>query len=271
MNDKTNHVENDAAPRACERAEELVTYLYGETSPKEAVLFRQHLSVCAACRDDLAAFASVRQSVGEWRAEALSLLPSLAISQPAAPRFNAREANARQRSALAAIREFFSLSPLWMQAGAVVATLLLCALAALTVARTEIRWDANGVAFQTGVSERVIEKERIVEKQVPGPGGYMPEQVSAMIEERVNNQVAIERAQWRKEQEQKAATSLANATTRKTAPRTVLVAGMSQRRPGRQSSSPGATRRDQFIVAENNNDEALPRLTDLLGEVKEHN
>ncbi|HEX8685394.1 MAG TPA: zf-HC2 domain-containing protein, partial [Pyrinomonadaceae bacterium] len=49
-----------AAPRGCERADEFVTYLYGEATPEEAKAFRPHLEACAVCRDELAALGGVR-------------------------------------------------------------------------------------------------------------------------------------------------------------------------------------------------------------------
>ncbi|HEX8722630.1 MAG TPA: zf-HC2 domain-containing protein, partial [Pyrinomonadaceae bacterium] len=66
-----------AAARGCDRAEEFVTYLYGEAEPAEARAFRRHLEACAVCRDELAALGVVREGLGLWRAEALGTVPSL--------------------------------------------------------------------------------------------------------------------------------------------------------------------------------------------------
>lgn len=271
MNEKLNDAEDDNTPRACERADELVTYLYGESGPQETALFRQHLSECAVCRDESADFGDVRQAVAAWRAEALSLPHSFATNQTVPPSFSAGESPVRKRLALAALREFFSLSPLWMQTGALAAMLLICTMAALTFARTEIRWDSHGLAFQTGVGNRVIEKERLVEKQVPAPDRYTAEQVNALVDEGVSHQLAIERVRWQKEQDVKVAAVLASATAKKTGPRTMLIAGNLSRRQDRPSPVARQMRGNQFSVAENISDEALPRLTDLLGEVKEGN
>src|SRR5215213_90455 len=123
-----------ATPRGCERAEEFVTYFYGEATPEESRVFRRHLEACAVCRDELAALGGVREAFGVWRAEALSSLPSLDFGEALAPAAVSRPAVERKRSASAALREFFSLAPLWLRAGAFAATLALCALSALTLA-----------------------------------------------------------------------------------------------------------------------------------------
>src|SRR5687767_885256 len=120
-------------PRGCERAEEFVTYFYGEATPEEAGVFRRHLEACAVCRDELAALGGVREAFGVWRAEALRSLPSLDLREALAPAVNYGQPTERKRSAAAALREFFSLAPLWLRAGAFAATLALCALSALTL------------------------------------------------------------------------------------------------------------------------------------------
>src|SRR5215207_1478965 len=122
-------------PRGCGRGEELVAYLYGEATKEEAGLFRGHLEACAVCREELATLGGVRAGLGAWRAEALGTFPSLNIEEALAPTARVLPAASRQRSARAALREFFSLSPLWLRAGACAATLAVCALVALTLAR----------------------------------------------------------------------------------------------------------------------------------------
>ncbi len=178
MREKFNAADNGAHAPLCERAEDLVVYLYGEASASEAKSFEQHKESCVACRRELAAFGVVREAVGEWRAEALSITPSLAFEKLIAPESNLPNAPAQQRSARAALREFFKLSPLWLRFGTVAATLAVCALAALVLARTEIRWNANGLAFHAGVGgERVV--TRTVE--VSTPDTFTREQVDGMI------------------------------------------------------------------------------------------
>jgi anti-sigma factor RsiW len=261
MNEKMNAASNNgASARGCDRAGEMVTYLYGEAAPAEAKAFRRHLTGCAVCRDEMAAFGGVREMVGEWRAEALGTVPSLGMDESFATTHGMRPAHARERSAIAALREFFSLSPLWLRAGAVAATLVFCALAALTLARAEIRWDANGFAFNTGVEERVVERERVV--QVPVETGLTQEQVNA--------QIAAAQVKWEEDRNRQDVV--------------VKVAGSRQGLIPRDSNGkrapqniPGNSQRNRQDVARNDlnnedffnpNEERVPRLTDLLGAVK---
>lgn len=242
-----------ATPRGCERAEEFVTYLYGETTPEESRVFRRHLEACAVCREELAALGGVREAVGVWRADALGSLPSLDISEALAPSVVTRQTTERKRSASAALREFFSLAPLWLRAGAFAATLALCALSALTLARAEVSWDADGLAFRTGA------KERVVKEQTPAPAPqnvYTAEQLDAIVAQRVaeatsqlkkeqpptpENIIAVsDKSDHNRSQPQSVGTPT-NAQRHKRAPRT-------------------GTRRDEPLLAEDN----LPRLSDLL-------
>lgn len=105
----------------CERAEDLVSVLYGEASERERRDFERHLQQCASCRTEFAAFAQVRESVRGWRDEALAGFVSAQAT--ASPR----------KSALAAWRQFFGLSPLWLKGAVGFAAVVFCVLAALAV------------------------------------------------------------------------------------------------------------------------------------------
>lgn len=263
MKEKSNakSLDNGASPRGCERSEELVAYLYGEAAPREAKAFRRHLDACAVCREELAAFGAVREAVGEWRAEALSTVPSLNLEEELSPALSPRLGHALRRSAAAALREFFSLSPLWLQAGSVAALLVVCALAALTFARTEVRWDSNGLAFRTGVREHLT--ERLV--PVTAQAGYTQEQVNAIVKENVEREVAAEHAKWEAEN-QRANVLEAALKQQKSAARSANILA-SQRGPQRPASgrsrSPQLAEVDPFSTRE----ERVPRLTDLLDAV----
>jgi anti-sigma factor RsiW len=111
----------------CARAQDLVTYLYDEASELEAAEFKRHLEQCASCGSELAAFRSVRAEVVEWRNQSLPSFDALntraALENAVAP---------RRRSALAALREFFTLAPAWMRAATAFAAVLVCALVVFT-------------------------------------------------------------------------------------------------------------------------------------------
>ena len=124
----------------CHRSEDLVTYLYNEASAAEAQDFANHVEKCEACRAEFAVFSEVRESILLWRNEALGsafspapqAAPVLTEATKDSPQF---VRHARRLPALAALREFFSVSPLWLRGATAFAALLLCVLAVLTISR----------------------------------------------------------------------------------------------------------------------------------------
>ena len=106
----------------CPQAENLVACLYGEASDEEKKVFEGHLSSCAPCSEELAAFGMVRESVVEWRNDVMSNIITPAFANQIVMK------QERKRSAIAAIREFFTLSPAWLQGATAFAALALIAL-----------------------------------------------------------------------------------------------------------------------------------------------
>jgi hypothetical protein len=296
MREKTD--ENGAGraeeTRACARGEELIAYLYGESAPEEAADFRRHLAACADCEEEFAALGGVREGLGAWREEALRTVPPLGVREAVASamkadirveadaveaetkRARAVVSAARRRSASAALREFFSLSPAWLRVGAAAAVVAFCALAALTLARAQVRWDSNGFALTAGPSGRVA--ERAVEPQSPAPAarGFTQEQVDALVRQRVEREVAEARARWEAENaggDGPGSVAVINANgARRSSP-----AG--ERRGNAAASGQKAARRTPrgaargVQLADNGDDfyageESVPRLIDILGAVK---
>lgn len=118
--------------RVCERAEDLISFLYGELDEPEARSFEQHRRNCPTCESELAGFGSVHESVIAWRDQALGLASRASLVSSSAPPL----ARATKRSALAAIHSFFELSPLWMKGATAFVAVLFCALAGLAVVRS---------------------------------------------------------------------------------------------------------------------------------------
>src|SRR5438132_2188482 len=121
----------------CHRAEDLVAYLYNEASETEAQDFADHAEQCDACRSELTVFRQVHESMLIWRNEALGTLSQVS---PAADLAGATGSvklvqHMRRLSALQALREFFSVSPLWLRGATAFAALLLCVLGALAISR----------------------------------------------------------------------------------------------------------------------------------------
>ena len=63
----------------CHRAEDLVTYLYGEATAEDARDFSAHLQQCDACRAEFTVFHQVHDSIVTWRNEALANISSPAF------------------------------------------------------------------------------------------------------------------------------------------------------------------------------------------------
>lgn len=250
MNENKNTPQAEGSePRGCGRSEELVAYLYGESTPVRAELFRRHLDACASCREELAAFGGVREELGGWRAQVLGSLPPLDIHE--AFTNSAPAVRERRRTAAAALREFFTLSPFWLRAATAASVLAVCALAALTLARTEVRWDADGLAFRTGVPERVAAERAAERVTEPARAGYTEEQVASIVSERL----AEAKARWQAEQAQG---QVVNASAEPQPKRKVEQRAASRPNAPRPRNAParGAERDEEAAD--------LPRLSDLL-------
>ncbi|MGH9970846.1 MAG: anti-sigma factor family protein [Pyrinomonadaceae bacterium] len=126
--------ERSSAP-ICERGNDLVAFLYGEIDQSDAPDFERHLKSCVECKRELNAFREIRESIVAWRDESLSLAPAPAVAFSEAADSPTLRPVVRRRSAMAAIRQFFDLSPLWMKGAVAFASVLFCALAVLAVAR----------------------------------------------------------------------------------------------------------------------------------------
>jgi hypothetical protein len=119
----------------CARTADLIAYLYREATPAEARDFENHMQRCVSCSAEMAAFGDVRGAINEWRQEALGAFssPAFEANAPAALA-SAGEESKQRRSALTALREFFTLSPVWMRAATAVVALAFCTLAVIAFA-----------------------------------------------------------------------------------------------------------------------------------------
>ncbi|HKS07902.1 MAG TPA: zf-HC2 domain-containing protein [Pyrinomonadaceae bacterium] len=127
----------------CERVDDLVSVLYGEASERERRDFELHMNQCGNCRAEFAAFAQVRESVGEWRDEVLS---GFVPANAAAP---------VRKSAFAALRQFFDLSPLWLKGAVGFAAVVFCVLGAFAF----LRLTDKPVQVATGNPDAVYTKQ----------------------------------------------------------------------------------------------------------------
>ena len=138
----------------CHRAEDLVAYLYNEASETDAQDFADHAEQCDACRWELAVFRQVHESMLLWRNEALGTFrpASQAADLARATSSVKLVQHERKLSALQALREFFSVSPLWLRGATAFAALLLCVLALVVISRS---WKQPTPVVKNSTDEKV--------------------------------------------------------------------------------------------------------------------
>lgn len=251
----------------CERTGELVAYFYGEASRAERESFDAHLTRCDACRDELASFADVREAVGLWRAEILSHphAPSSAVTfAPEARPETASLAAPPRRSALRALREFFTLSPVWLRAVMAAAALAVCALVALTVLNAEVRWDDGGLAFGTRL--RPIETKTAPPEKISAPGErvYTQAELDKLVAERDAALRELEDTRAQLDDSREANLIAAVGTLEPASASATLSTHGNVRRAGRASPAPGP--RPVRRSSAERDEEDVPRLYDLLRE-----
>ena len=140
----------------CNFRDHLISVLYGEASEREAAEFHVHMQSCAQCQVEVRAFGEVRESIGSWKFEALSGAVVTEVNvQPQTP---------RTKSAVAALREFFDLSPLWLKGATAFATILFCLLAVLALVRFQQTSQVTEVNHKPNAIYTEQEKDRLVQK-----------------------------------------------------------------------------------------------------------
>ena len=138
----------------CERASDLIAFLYNEADERERRDFQLHLNECSTCREEAASFGVVRESIASWRDEALAGF----VSQPVATK-------ATSKSALAALRQFFDLSPLWLKGATAFALVTFCVLAVMAF----VNLQSDKVQISSTTSKAIYtqeEADRMVEEAV---------------------------------------------------------------------------------------------------------
>jgi hypothetical protein len=260
----------------CERAGELVAYFYGEANSIEREGFNAHLAVCGGCRDELAAFAGVRKTVGKWRAEILKTEPAISFAEALAPmgvRAGSVAAAAvppgsplftiPQRSALAALREFFMLSPVWLRGVAGTTVFILCALAALTILNAEVRWDNGGLAFSSRLrseAKTVSPSSQVVQS---AEKVYLQAEVDNLITERDAALRELDDTRAQLDNSREANLIAAFGTLEPASASRVVTASKNSRRERRVAPSLNM-RQKRF--RDERDEEDMPRLYDLLNE-----
>jgi hypothetical protein len=151
----------------CGREKDLVAFLYGELNDTEKKSFESHMHSCRLCQVQTSEFRSIRESVVAWRDESIG---NASVTAPATSLFP----NQDKVSALAALRAFFDLSPLWLKGAIAFAAMLLCVFSVL--AMLQLR------------SAPAITTQEVNNK------GYSQQDLNALLEERVQNELARRKA-----------------------------------------------------------------------------
>ena len=188
----------------CHRAEDLVTYLYGEATAEEARDFAGHMQQCDACRAEFNVFNQVHESIVTWRSEALGTMASPSPTRKDIPVVGAEIAQDKRRlPALAALRQFFSVSPFWLRGATAFAGLLLCALLIFAVSRM-LRQPTTTGGDQAKYTAQQLREE--VERQVALRMAQSnqtegqtspPEKVQPQVPQPQRTQVAADRVRLR--------------------------------------------------------------------------
>lgn len=174
----------------CHRAEDLVTYLYDEATAEEARDFSAHMQQCDACRAEFTVFHQVHDSIVTWRNEAIGATSAVSAgaTNPVVVT-GAFVQPERKLSALSALREFFSVSPLWLRGATAFAGLLLCALIVFAVSRT---WQQPVMTARDDgkkyTEEQFQQEVRKQVEQIAKSSEVKPEQVSTLTNDDVQPQ-----------------------------------------------------------------------------------
>ena len=150
-----NEIQNSPG---CERAPDLIAFLYGEADEREARDFQLHLQQCNSCREEVASFSDVRESITAWRDEALAGFVSTPMS-----------AQPKTKSALAALRQFFDLSPLWLKGATALAAVTFCVLAVLALFKSNNQVSPTTVAYTQQDVDRIVKEALAKQTRVQPP------------------------------------------------------------------------------------------------------
>jgi len=149
---------------SCARENDLVAFLYGELSDLERESFETHLHACRSCQVQTSELRLIRESVSAWRIESLG---RVSVSAPETSSL----IHESKGSAVAALRAFFDLSPLWLKGAIGFAAILFCVLTVFTAAR--LRNTPEAVTFKNTTNQ-----------------GYSQEQLNALVDQRVQQELA---------------------------------------------------------------------------------
>ena len=119
----------------CDMREALVSYLYNEATPEETRLVQEHLVACTACKQEVTAFERVRGMLQQWQLDDMPIVRVVT------------EAQSPRRSALAVLKELFTVTPVWAKVLGAAAMAMLV----LAVMGTSISIGRDGFSFRADI------------------------------------------------------------------------------------------------------------------------
>lgn len=171
----------------CNMHEALVSYLYGEASAEENGLVELHIAGCYACKRELGEFERVRGLLQQWQLDDMPIT-RVVVDAPA-PR----------RSAIAVLKELFSVAPLWTKAIGAVAMAVLV----LAVMGTEVKIGSDGFSMRADLLRRNNSTQSVGisgSQSVGDPAsGASVEQIRAEVRALVNTLILESERQQREE------------------------------------------------------------------------
>jgi Putative zinc-finger len=170
----------------CDMHEALVSYLYNEATPEESGRLEAHLTECAACKQELHSFESVRGMLQQWQ---LDDLPVVRV---------VTERASGERSMLEVLKELLTVTPLWVKAiGAVAMAMLL-----LAVIGTDLSVGRGGVSFHADLLRHDRNAPPISvagDRNTASPNTSNIEQVRTEVKSLVNQLIAESERQQKDE------------------------------------------------------------------------
>ncbi len=124
---------------ACDRKEELVTYLYNEATAAERASFERHLGECEPCGAELKAFGRVREELTTWQ---VGFAPRTELVLP--------------RGKMEVLRELIGLFPVWGRGLAMAGVTAMLVAFFINLGNTAQPISAGGNS-QTAMSQQQIE------------------------------------------------------------------------------------------------------------------
>ncbi|HMV50967.1 MAG TPA: zf-HC2 domain-containing protein [Blastocatellia bacterium] len=135
---------------ACDRKEELVTYLYNEATAAERASFERHLGECEPCGAELKAFGRVREELNTWQ---VGFAPRTELVLP--------------RGKMEVLRELIGLFPIWARGLAMAGVTAVLAALLLNIGNT-VNQTPPGNNQQAAMSQQQIEalvKQAVAEER----------------------------------------------------------------------------------------------------------